>query len=68
MYLSELIVMLDGVIGTEQSISLAVAMALHPRLGDASPLAVLGADLLPLCVPRMVFSPVGNWMQVLNRV
>jgi hypothetical protein len=38
----------------------AVAMALHPRLGGASPLAMLGPDLLPLCLPR-AREPLLGW-------
>ena len=44
---------------------LAVAMALHPRLGDASPLAQLGQDLLPLCLPHAC-EPLLGWRDVLG--
>lgn len=66
MYLSELILRLDGVFRAEAGVCLAVAMALHPRLGAASGLAALGEDLLPWCVPRSVRSPIGGWRNLLQ--
>lgn len=65
-YLSDLIVRLDAVVSLEQSIWLAAAMSLHARLGKCSPLSALGADVLPLCMPRLIYEPVGSWLTIIN--
>ena len=65
-YLNDLIMRLDAAVMFECSIYLAVAMSLHARLGDHSPLAVLGGDIIPLCVPRLIYDPVGRWQMVMN--
>ena len=65
-YLAELIALLRGVLWTEQQLRLAVAMALHVRLGAASMLGGLGADLLPLCVPTIICKPIGTWNSLLD--
>ena len=64
-YMAQLTFALDGHKRTERRSLLAVAMALHPRLGDASPLAQLGQDLLPLCLPRAC-EPLLGWRDVLD--
>jgi hypothetical protein len=65
-YLNELILRLDALVESEREIGLAVAMALHPRLGQSSALAVLGCDLLPLCLPVVVCSPIGSWRLLMD--
>ena len=65
-YLNDLIMQLDAVVSLEQSIWLAAAMSLHARLGRCSPLSVLGADILPLCMPRLIYEPVGSWSTIIN--
>jgi hypothetical protein len=47
---------------------LAVAMALHPRLGQGSLIANLGVDLLPSCLPRYTSPPLRSWSGVLRWV
>lgn len=47
---------------------LAVAMALHPRLGEGSALAVLNLDLLIACVPSYISPPLRSWSGVLGWV
>jgi len=64
-YLDDLIAALVAVVLKEQLIRLAVAMALHPRLGEFSSLSVLGADIIPLCVPRLIQKPVNSWSMVM---
>ena len=66
-YLNDLIARLDAIVSLEQSIWLAAAMSLHARLGECSPLSVLGVDMLPLCMPRLIYDPVGSWSMIINR-
>lgn len=47
---------------------LAVAMALHPRLGQQSLLACLDVDLLPGCMPTYTSPPLRTWSDVLGLV
>jgi hypothetical protein len=68
LYLGELIALLRGVLWTEQQLRLAVAMALHARLGAASALGALGVDLLPLCVPTVICKPIGTWTLLLDEL
>lgn len=65
-YLGELILRLDRVVEVENEVGLAVAMALHSRLGASSLLAMLGADLLPLCIPSVICKPIGSWRDLLD--
>ena len=67
-YLGELIPMLERILETERGRRLAVAMALHARLGggDACGLAGLGEDLLPLCIPSIMSPPIGTWERPLD--
>ena len=60
-YLYELIIRLNEVVRTEQQVRLAVAMALHSRLGASSGLGLLGGDLLPLCIQSPVCKPIRSW-------
>ncbi len=55
-----------ALIQSERCMRLAVAMALHARLGAESGLAVLGNDVLVLCVPTVVCEPIGTWNMLLN--
>ena len=56
----------EGVLAAEQGARLAVAMALHSRLGSAAGIACLGADLLPLCLPESAErGAIGTWREVL---
>ncbi len=66
-YLDRLILLLNGVLIAELGVRLAVAMALHPRLGSGSILSSLGGDLLPLCIPSLVCEPVGLWQTALSK-
>jgi hypothetical protein len=61
-----LISLLEHVLRTERERRLAVAMALHARLGGVSELAALGGDLLPLCIPSIMSPPIGTWAQLLD--
>lgn len=66
MYLNALLLRLQAVIAWEQGARLAVAMALHPRLGASSGLACLASDLLLLCLPPSVqCEPIVSWSSVL---
>ena len=65
-YIGELICLLEHVLKTERERRLAVAMALHARLGGGSELAALGGDLLPLCIPSIMSPPIGTWAQLLD--
>ena len=65
-YIDELAVLLGTLISTERGIRLAVGMALHERLGAESGLAVLGNDLLSLCIPTAVCEPIGTWSMLLE--
>jgi hypothetical protein len=65
-YLDELILRLDRVVAMENGVALAVAMALHSRLGASSMLAMVGADLLPLCIPVVICKPIGGWHDLLD--
>lgn len=65
-YLDELAALLGALIQSERCMRLAVAMALHARLGAESGLAVLGNDVLVLCVPTVVCEPIGTWSMLLN--
>lgn len=51
-YLRRVAATLAPIVAQHERRTLALAMALHGRLGASSGLARLGADLLPLCVPR----------------
>ena len=64
-YLDELSILLGTLISTERGVRLAVAMALHERLGAMSGLAVLGNDLISLCIPTAVCEPIGTWSMLL---
>jgi hypothetical protein len=66
-FLNGLILQLEeGVLAAEQDARLAVAMALHSRLGSAAGIACLGADLLPLCLPESAErGAIGTWREVL---
>ena len=64
-YLNQLLLLLHGVLSSERGVRLAIAMALHPRLGAASGISVLGGDLLPLCVHTVVREPIHSWHELL---
>ena len=61
-YLDRLIAELDAMLAHEHSTKIAIAMALHVRLGSAAGLAALGPDLLPMCIP--VVRPIGSWAEL----
>ena len=61
-YLDRLIAKLDTVLAHEQSTNIAIAMALHVRLGSSAGLAALGPDLLLLCIPSV--KPIGSWTEL----
>jgi hypothetical protein len=65
-FLDELIGRFDRTETRARESCLAVAMALHSRLGQASPLAVLGLDLLPRCLPEYGSPPLNSWSGVLG--
>jgi hypothetical protein len=65
-YLTQLVRSLDGVLSAELEVRLAVGMALHPRLGAASGLAVLGSDLLPMCIHSSICRPICSWQLLLE--
>ena len=65
-YLGELISMLEHILESERERRLAVAMALHARLGGMSGLGGLGGDLLPLCIPSIMSPPIGTWERPLD--
>ena len=66
LYLDQLIVRLDRIVGAENEVWLAAAMALHPRLGASSMLATLGTDLLPMCIPSVICKPIGSWRDLMD--
>ncbi len=57
---------LENRLCVEYERAVAVAMALHPRLGARSSLACVGRDLLPQCVPRWVEEPLVGWRDVVD--
>jgi hypothetical protein len=63
-YLSSLEAALDAKQSFENECLVAVAMALHPRLGAFSSLAAVGRDLLPYCAPRLEQEPLLCWREV----
>jgi hypothetical protein len=63
-YMTALENALDTMQFVEAERCVAVAMALHPRLGVHSPLACVGRDLLPQCVSRSVEEPLLGWRDV----
>ena len=63
-YLASLVASLDRMQSMECQRLLAVAMALHARLGAGSPLACIGRDLLPHCVSRSIQEPLLGWRDV----
>lgn len=71
-YLRRVAATLEPIIAQHERRTLALAMALHGRLGASSGLGRLGADLLPMCVPRPravrrcdeVLAP---WLYILGR-
>ena len=65
-YLTGLETALAGAQSMEYDRLIAVAMAMHPRLGALSPLACVGRDLLPHCVPRLMEEPLLGWRDVVN--
>ena len=65
-YLDRLIARLCFVRRVDYACALAVAMALHPRLGSASALGDLGCDILPRCVPWIQASPIPMWQEVIG--
>ena len=60
-YLNQLILLLQGVLIAEIDTRLALAMALHSRLGAEAGIAALGCDLLPLCIPSREGEPIVFW-------
>lgn len=65
-YLDELVRLLKAVLLSEYRIRIAVAMALHHRLGAGSGLGVIGPDLLPMCIPTVICKPIGTWSPLLD--
>ena len=66
-YLSRLVVALDSLQNDQDQCLIAVAMALHPRLGDRSLLACVGGDILPRCVHYMICAPLCGLRDVLGK-
>ena len=65
-YMDRLIARLCSVRRRDHECALAVAMALHSRLGSASALGSLGDDILPRCVPWIQASPIPPWQDVIG--
>ena len=65
-YLGKVVDWLALTVEQEEERAVAVAMALHPRLGEASPLLQVGSDLLPYCMPASVVG-LNRWTDVLKR-
>ena len=65
-YLGLLIELVQARLCRQADKNLAVAMALHSRLGVNAEISCLGADMLPLCLPKPVQSVV-NWRDAMGR-
>ncbi len=66
LYLDQLIRQLDDILSFEFQVRLALAMSLHSRLGMAAGVAVLGGDLLPLCISSSVCEPIVIWNEIMS--
>ena len=66
--LDKLLAGLDRFDERVHQLRLAVAMALHPRLGHWSLISCLGVDLLPGCIPNYTSPPMRMWSDVFGLV